>query len=349
MFFIIYIDNIIFKLIYIFLLMKENELDDALERLEDITSKIENVKEISLMELNTYNEIKEKISKIENNKGSDSNDDNFNIKIKFEKIKVAIEKVKNITKGMKDYEFVSDYFVNENKTNFTSNIIFDNTNLNSLQEKSHIINNSKIDEDYIKKILSVNFPLDPPSPSSNSTSSTIKDVLPLLSPYYLKEKLFLTNDEIKNIKMNTTFENMLIEPSSKEEFESKIKNQKEENDNIFKKYSKKNNSSSENSSNKEMDKELEADLTQEIFRYTKSMKENAKHFGAQLKKDNTTLNNIEDIQNIDHDKTKTQMKSLKEFNYSLSIGFFKLIFMFILVFVTFAFMLLIMRIFPKFA
>ena len=349
MFFIIYIDNIIFKLIYIFLLMKENELDDALERLEDITSKIENVKEISLMELNNYNEKKEKISKIENNKGSDSNDDNFNIKIKFEKIKVAIEKVKNITKGMKDYEFVSDYFVNENKTNFTSNIIFDNTNLNSLQEKSHIINNSKIDEDYIKKILSVNFPLDPPSPSSNSTSSTIKDVLPLLSPYYLKEKLFLTNDEIKNIKMNTTFENMLIEPSSKEEFESKIKNQKEENDNIFKKYSKKNNSSSENSSNKEMDKELEADLTQEIFRYTKSMKENAKHFGAQLKKDNTTLNNIEDIQNIDHDKTKTQMKSLKEFNYSLSIGFFKLIFMFILVFVTFAFMLLIMRIFPKFA
>ena len=79
------------------------------------------------------------------------------------------------------------------------------------------------------------------------------------------------------------------------------------------------------------------------------MKENAKHFGAQLKKDNTTLNNIEDIQNIDHDKTKTQMKSLKEFNYSISIGFFKLIFMFILVFVTFAFMLLIMRIFPKFA
>ena len=61
MFFIIYIDNIIFKLIYLLLLMKENELDDALERLEDISSKLENIKEISLMELNNYNEIKEKI------------------------------------------------------------------------------------------------------------------------------------------------------------------------------------------------------------------------------------------------------------------------------------------------
>ena len=52
------------------------------------------------------------------------------------------------------------------------------------------------------------------------------------------------------------------------------------------------------------------------------------------------LNEIEKVQNVDQEKTDVQVKKLKEFNYSLRIGFFKLIFMFLIVFVTFAFTLL---------
>ena len=180
--------------------------------------------------------------------------------------------------------------------------------------------------------------------------NSIDSVLPLLSSFYLKEKLYLSRDEISSIKKDFDFDNgNLIE---EKENEKENKERKEE-DNFLKKYHKSkslnSNKTSSHSSHKEIDAEMEKEITNQIFGYTKTMKENAKHFGAQLKRDNSVLNEIEKVQNVDQEKTDVQVKKLKEFNYSLRIGFFKLIFMFLIVFVTFAFTLLTMRIFPKLA
>ena len=102
-------------------------------------------------------------------------------------------------------------------------------------------------------------------------------------------------------------------------------------------------------SKEEMDKELEEEINRQIFGYTKRMKESAKNFGVQLRKDNQTLNKIESLQDKVNDKTQTQVKRLKEFNYSLKIGFCKLLFLMLSVFGTFILTLFIIKIFPKLA
>ena len=197
-------------------------------------------------------------------------------------------------------------------------------------------NKDDINDEYIKKI-------------SAKSMNSIDSVLPLLSSFYLKEKLYLSGDEISSIKKDFDFDNgNLIE-----EKENEKENKERKEDNFLKKYHKSkslnSNKTSSHSSHKEIDAEMEKEITNQIFGYTKTMKENAKHFGAQLKRDNSVLNEIEKVQNVDQEKTDVQVKKLKEFNYSLRIGFFKLIFMFLIVFVTFAFTLLTMRIFPKLA
>lgn len=302
--------------------MKESELNDYRSDIDDVVCKLEAENEISMYDYMKYIDIKEKIEK-----SSDISSEEFNIKILIEKIKTDIEKIKTIIKDKKKHEYIKEYFTNDNA------MIVNDIDLSLVDSK----NKDDINDEYIKKI-------------SAKSMNSIDSVLPLLSSFYLKEKLYLSRDEISSIKKDFDFDNgNLIE---EKENEKENKERKEE-DNFLKKYHKNkslnSNKTSSHSSHKEIDAEMEKEITNQIFGYTKTMKENAKHFGAQLKRDNSVLNEIEKVQNVDQEKTDVQVKKLKEFNYSLRIGFFKLIFMFLIVFVTFAFTLLTMRIFPKLA
>lgn len=96
-----------------------------------------------------------------------------------------------------------------------------------------------------------------------------------------------------------------------------------------------------------IDSQIEEELNKEIFNYTKNMKKYATSFNDVLSKDNRTLNKIETTQIDGKKRTETQMKKLNEFNYDLKIGFFKLVFMFLFVFISFVIGLLMIRIFPK--
>lgn len=302
--------------------MKESELNDYRSDIDDVVCKLEAENEISMYDYMKYVNIKEKIEK-----SSDNSSEEFNIKVLIEKIKTDIEKIKTIIKDKKKHEYIKEYFTNDNT------MIINDIDLSLVDSKSK----DDINDEYIKKI-------------SAKSMNSIDSVLPLLSYFYLKEKLYLSKDEISSIKKDFDFDNGNMVEEKENEKENK---ESKEEDNFLKKYHKNksmnSNSSTSHSSHKEIDAEMEKEITNQIFGYTKTMKENAKHFGAQLKRDNSVLNEIEKVQNVDQDKTDVQVKKLKEFNYSLRIGFFKLIFMFLIVFVTFAFTLLTMRIFPKLA
>ena len=95
--------------------------------------------------------------------------------------------------------------------------------------------------------------------------------------------------------------------------------------------------------NKEqMDKELEEEIN-------KKMKESARNFGVQLRKDNQTLSNIENLQDKVNEKTNTQVKRLQNFNYNIKIGFCKLMLLIFTVVGSFFGTIFIMKIFPKLA
>ena len=98
-----------------------------------------------------------------------------------------------------------------------------------------------------------------------------------------------------------------------------------------------------------MDQEMEEEINRQIFGYTKKMKESARNFGVQLKKDNKTLSNIENLQERANDKTTKEVSRLKEFNYSIKLGFCKLIMLVMMVFGTFFATLFVIKIFPKLA
>lgn len=302
--------------------MKESELNEFRSDIDDVVCKLEATNEISMYDYMKYVNIKEKIEK-----SNDTNSDEFYIKVLIEKIKTDIEKIKTILKDKKKHEYIKEYFTNDNA------MIINDIDLSIVDSKK----NDDINDEYVNQI-------------SKKSINSIENVLPLLSSFYLKEKLYLSKDDISSIKKDFDFDNGRLMEEKEKNKESK---ENKEEDNFLKKYHKSksmnSNKSTSSTSHKEIDAEMEKEITNQIFGYTKTMKENAKHFGAQLKKDNSVLNEIEKVQNVDQDKTDVQVKKLKEFNYSLRIGFFKLIFMFLMVFVTFAFTLLTMRIFPKLA
>ncbi len=96
-----------------------------------------------------------------------------------------------------------------------------------------------------------------------------------------------------------------------------------------------------------IEKEMEEEINNEIFSYTRNMKNYARNFGEIIQTDSKKLSKIEKIQEKDKDLTDTSMKKLKEFHYDLKIGFCKLIVMFMIVIVTFITTMMIIRIFPK--
>ena len=95
-----------------------------------------------------------------------------------------------------------------------------------------------------------------------------------------------------------------------------------------------------------MDQEMEEEINKQIFGYTKKMKESAKNFGVQLKKDNKILNNIEDLQDKINTKTTKETSRLKKFNFSIKLGFCQLFILIITVITIFFSTLFIIKIFP---
>ena len=116
-----------------------------------------------------------------------------------------------------------------------------------------------------------------------------------------------------------------------------------------KNFKNKKNSEENIKSKEEMDQEMEEEINKQIFGYTKKMKESAKNFGVQLKKDNKILNNIEDLQDKINTKTTKETSRLKKFNFSIKLGFCQLFILIITVITIFFSTLFIIKIFPKLA
>ena len=167
--------------------------------------------------------------------------------------------------------------------------------------------------------------------------------------YETIDKNFL--DNLKTQKLDN-FKNIFNFINNENKINNEIKFEKKHSNEMsllpkINKIKNENNNKNNNKNLIQTEKEIEEEINNQIFGYTKRMKESAKFFGAELKKSNKQLSEIEDIQNKGLNSTKFQIKRLTEFNSKISLGFFKLLFMILIVFVTFIFTLFFMRIFPK--
>ncbi len=273
--------------------------DNIVSFLESLSYKLNDTHLITLLEYEKFNKIK--------NEWSDrllelQEENNIKIEDKLlnEKIKVLLEKIKAITSNKKEYEFISNYFLNENE---------------KIRDISTIENSFKQDEN-LEEINENNI-----GDYSNLNLYSFKNI----------------KDIIENNKVNLSNKELPKQKKSKYELPSLKKNKREKSNYNSKK------------DNEEIEKEMEEELNNQIFKYTKMMKISAKNFGHQLVKDNQFLQQIENIQNKDMDKTRTQNKRLQEFNSLITLGFFKKLLMIIVVMITFIFTLLTMRIFPRLA
>ena len=96
-----------------------------------------------------------------------------------------------------------------------------------------------------------------------------------------------------------------------------------------------------------INKVLEEEIFEEVLNNTESMKNYASSISEILKKDNKNLDKIEKLQYKEQAKTKQEVSTLTDFNKRLQVGFWKTVYMFVIVITTFIFTLLIIRIFPK--
>lgn len=312
--------------------MKNKPIEDQKFQLTKIVNNLQKIGMISFEEYNKFLEIKENFDE---EKKSDGKESNLQYLLHSEKESFLIDEIKSLLKDKKEFEFISDYFINE----ITKDKLYKNSNKLNLTN----LKNKDINDTFITNLNKLN--------TDYSLGDNFDKIYSLFSKNFLSFKLNFMEDQIKILKES---DNLYITDQSLKEnyeiknmFDSKAKNNKDYID-IIKNINKKGSSNSVKES-ATINKEIEEEINNQIFRYTKSMKENAKNIGEQLKEDNKTLNRIEEIQTKDKIKTDIQVKRLTNFNYSLKLGFFKIILMFILVFVTFIFMVLFMRIFPKLA
>ena len=315
--------------------------EQKLSLLSKISSELVDLHEISYYEYELFNKIKRdeyasneedsNSSYTSNNKENtknykigeenNANEKKIEDKLMKEKIKTTIEKIYSYIKDKKEYEFISDYFITESEPNSSQNYFKQNSDL----QKNNInndfnINSDIITEDYLKSL-------------SHSRFDDIKSIMDFNNKIQNNNSISHSNSQqLKKNNSGVKVEDIFLPEINKAKSHSSG-NLAEENI----------------KSKEEMDNELEEELNRQIFGYTKRMKQSALNFGEQLRKDNKTLNDIENIQNIDQDKTKTQLKRLIDFNYNIKIGFCQLFFMIITVISSFIFCLLIMKIFPKLA
>ena len=283
---------------------------NSLNFLENIILKINDTKFINMLEYANLNKIKNEIynnNNNENNENNNNNNDNIEIKLMKDKIRILIEKFEEFKKDKKEFQFISDYFLGENEKITDIELI----NQSKLNNNNNLINYETIDKNFLDNL-------------KTQKLDNFKNIFNFINN---ENKI---NNEIKFEKKHSNEMSLL----------PKINKNKNENKN-----NKNNNKNNKNLIQTE--KEIEEEINNQIFGYTKRMKESAKFFGAELKKSNKQLSEIEDIQNKGLNSTKFQIKRLTEFNSKISLGFFKLLFMILIVFTTFIFTLFSMRIFPK--
>ena len=195
-----------------------------------------------------------------------------------EKIKTNIEKILAYINGKKEYEFIKDYFINEYDNSISTNFI-------QKDSSNEIMNN----QDSENNINNINF---------NDSDNINDEFLTLLSKENLNDinsisklsQKLSTNNKSKSIELPNLSFTSKKNSSFKEEdiFLPAIKKEKNKN--------KGDNNDFRLESKEEMDREMEIEINRQIFGFTKKMKESAKNFGAQLRKDNQTLNKIENLQ-----------------------------------------------------
>jgi len=293
--------------------------DQKLSFLTKISNKLYESHNISSYEYELFNLIKrEEKNSFEINfakkigEENNSNEEKIENRLTKDKIKTNIEKIISYIKDKKDYEFISDFFITEStEPSFNDdNLIINNQNSGNLEL-------DEINEDFLN-----NF--------SQSNLSDINSIIEFNKK--IKKNNISELDEqfdlsLLNTKKKASKEDLILDDIKKSESFRRIK-------------------SNENSKEM-MDEEMKEEITRQIFGFTKKMKESAKSFGAQFKRDNQTLSKMENLQDIIHDKTTKEVSRLKEFNYSIKLGPCKLIMMNMMVFGTFFATLLVIKIFPK--
>lgn len=294
--------------------------EKKLSLLTNIINRLQESQGISLYEYELFNQIKiDQNNSVEINyvkkigEENSSNEEKIENRLTKEKIKANIEKILSHIKDKKDYEFISDFFITESTP--------------SMNEENMIINNQngstefdEINEEFLNTF----------------SKSNLKDINSIIEfNKKIKQKKISEIDELAELKIINT-----KKKSSKEElFLDDIKKSQE--------FNKKKSNEEKLSTKESMDQEMEEEINRQIFGYTKKMKESARNFGVQLRKDNKILSNIENIQDVANEKTIKENKRLKEFNSSIRIGFCKLIMMVMTVFGSFFATLIVIKIFPK--
>ena len=243
-------------------------------------------------------------------------------KLNLEKIETLIKNILSYINDKKEYEFISDFFINEydSSTNNSSMDIIEhkesflsengiNNNLNDFENINENFINlfSEANLTDINSIIKFNEKL-------NKKGKSKSQEIPSLN---FKKPLGIKEEDI----LFTGYE------------KAKSYNNKNINESFY--------------SKEEMDKEVEEEMNRQIFGMTKKMKESARNLGANLKKDNQTLSNIENLQDKVNDKTTNETKRLKEFNYTLRFDFCKKFFTIIAVFGIFFATLFFIKLTPK--
>ena len=255
-------------------------------------------------------------------------------KIIQEKIKTNIEKILSYISNKKEYEFISDFFISEFDPLINTKFLKKNSSINTINHSESNLSEN-INNNNLKDFDNIN-----------------EDILNMLS----KANLIDINSINKfNEEINKNYKSRNSEISNESSSTYKKNSGLTEEEFLFPEITKVKSHNSINSNNigstskEDMDKELEEEINRQIFGYTKKMKESARNFGVQLKKDNQTLNKIENLQDKVNEKTTKQVKRLEEFNYSIKIGFCKLMILLFTVIGSFIGTMFIIKIFPKFA
>ena len=245
---------------------------------------------------------------------NNANEDKIENRITKDKIKTNIEKIINYIKDKKDYEFISDFFITESIPPSINN---DNIIINN--KKSGNIEFDEISDDFLNYFSGNNL-------SDINSIVEFNKKIKQNKNSELDEQLDLN---LINTKKTISKENLILDDIKKRELFNKKK------------------SDEDNLNNKEMEQEMEEEINRQIFGYTRKMKESARNFGAQMKKDNKVLSGIENLQDVAQDKTLKGVSRLKKFNYSLKLGLCQTIIYLMTAFGLFFVTLLIIRIFPK--
>ena len=325
--------------------MKKDE--QQLEFLSKIYNKLMEFHGITSYEFEVLNNIKlEQNNKdssensINNNKKvgeeNNSNEQKIENRILQEKIKINIEKIFTYIKDKKEYEFITDFFINENDFSINTNFMKQKSSGNIITQKESNLSNLSQSSNFSEQ---------------NDSDFINEDFFTLLSKANLTDIQSITkfNEELNKNKKSKSGEVQSL-PS----FGEKKSGIKEEDLFLPEMKKVKSNKDIKNDNNgiqskEEMDQELRDEIYRQIFGYTRKMKESAKHVGKQFKKDNQTLNNIESLQDKVNDKTTKEIKRLEEFNYSIKMGFCQLFLLILTVIGTFMGTTFIIKIFPKLA